>query len=53
MINQNVIPRHIDLEFGDDGATWRHRDCRMSLRFAEHAAQVVNFVEHFPDDVER
>ena len=54
MIDQDVIPRHIELEFGDDGATWRHRDRLNALqRLAEDAAQIVNLIEHFPDDVER
>src|SRR6476619_7247592 len=54
MIDQNVIAWHIDFEFGDDSSAWRHCDRLNALqRLTEHATQIVNLVEHFPDDVER
>ena len=54
MVDQQVISRHFELELGNDGAARRHRDGLNAPQWlAQNAAEIVNPIEHFADDVER
>lgn len=52
MIDQQIVSRHFELEFGYDGAPRRHEDSlNPAQRLAKNAAEVVNPVKHFADDM--
>src|SRR3954453_24172218 len=54
VVDQDVVSRHIELEFGNDSSARRHCHRLNALQWlAEHATQIVNSIEHFPDHVER
>src|SRR3954447_3793158 len=54
MIDQDVVSRHVQFEFCDNRAAWRHCHGLNTLqRLAEHTAEIIDLVEHFADDMER
>src|SRR4051794_14030615 len=53
VIDQDVVSRHVEFEFSDNRAAGRHCYGLNTLQWlAEHAAEVIDLVEHFADDME-
>src|ERR1043166_3027046 len=53
VIDQDIVARHIQLEFRDDGAARRHNDGLYAAQWlAQDAAKIVDAIENLTDHVE-